>query len=126
MDDQTNTIDAMKYVYALYPVTAVLHFLLSTGLGKTYFWLGDVYLLVMGVGLVWITDRFWQTQPDKAGMVYMSLSLVRMLLGLAVVVLPLAVKQPAGYRTDALVFVGLFVAQIAVETAVLVRLLRTR
>lgn len=116
----------MKYVYALYPVTAVLHFLLSTGLGKTYFWLGDVYLLVMGVGLVWITDRFWQTQPDKAGMVYMSLSLVRMLLGLAVVVLPLAVKQPAGYRTDALVFVGLFVAQIAVETAVLVRLLRTR
>ena len=116
----------MKYLYALYPLTAVLHFLVSTGLGKTYFWLGDVYLLVMGMGLVWITDRFWQTEPDKAGMVYMSLSLVRMLLGLGVVVLPLALKQPECYRTDALVFVGLFVAQIAVETGMLVRLLKSR
>jgi hypothetical protein len=80
----------------------------------------------MGMGLVWITDRFWQTEPDKAGMVYMSLSLVRMLLGLGVVVLPLAMKQPEGYRTDALVFVGLFVAQIAVETGMLVRLLKSR
>jgi hypothetical protein len=49
-----------------------------------------------------------------------------MLLGLGVVVLPLAMKQPEGYRTDALVFVGLFVAQIAVETGMLVRLLKSR
>jgi hypothetical protein len=41
-------------------------------------------------------------------------------------VLPLALRKPEGYRTDALVFVALFVAQIVVETVVLARLLRSR
>lgn len=116
----------MKYLYALYPLTAVLHFLVSTGLGRTYFWLGDVYLLVMGFGLVWITQQFSKKQSEKTGMVYMSLSLVRMFLGIGVVVMPLALRQPEGYRADALVFVGLFVFQIAVETGVMVRSLRSR
>ena len=116
----------MKYLYALYPLTAVFHYLVSTGMGNTYYGLGDIYLLVMGFGLVWVTQRFWERDPEKTGMVYMALSLVRMLLGLGVVVLPLALRKPEGYRTDALVFVGLFVAQIAVETVVLVRLLRSR
>ena len=116
----------MKYLYALYPLTAVLHYLVSTGMGNTYYGLGDIYLMVMGVGLVLVIQRFWVRNPDKAGVLYMALSVVRMLLGLGVVVLPLALRKPEGYRTDALVFVGLFVAQIVVETVVLARLLRSR
>ncbi len=116
----------MKGLYAMYPLVAGLHFLLISGLERPFYFLGDVYLVIMGMGLVFLIETVQKTAPHKVGTAFLAGTLIRMLLGLVVVILPLIKSKPEGFKSFALEFVAVYLVMAAIETKAMIRIVNKR
>jgi hypothetical protein len=71
---------------------------------------------VSGITVFFFAFAFERKRPKTFIWVILGGGMLRMLLGVATVVLPLSMRQPEGYKAYALQFAAIFILAQAVET----------
>ena len=89
--------------------------------GISFYYLGVLWVSLTGTTLFLFGYGPARTQPKVFVWVILGGGMLRMLLGVATIVLPLSLRQPEGYRAQALQFAALFFVATLFETWVAVK-----
>ena len=89
----------------------------TIGLGKPY-WLGDLYWAGTGISLLGLAKSIDESRPGKFSSVYLFGGLIRMLLGVAIVALPIIIGEKDNFRQLSLEFVGAYIYCLILESII--------
>jgi len=106
----------MLQLTAAYAALAAISAMALTAWGIPWYGLGYLWISVSGITVFFFAFAFERKRPKTFIWVILGGGMLRMLLGVATVVLPLSMRQPEGYKAYALQFAALFILAQAVET----------
>ncbi|MDP4742717.1 MAG: hypothetical protein NWR91_04585 [Schleiferiaceae bacterium] len=106
----------MLQLTAAYAALASISALALTAWGIPWYALGYLWISVSGITVFFFAFAFERKRPKTFIWVILGGGMLRMLLGVATVVLPLSMRQPEGYKADALQFAAIFILAQAIET----------
>jgi hypothetical protein len=106
----------MLQLTAAYAALAAISALALTAWGIPWYALGYLWISVSGITVFFFAFAFERKRPKTFIWVILGGGMLRMLLGVATVVLPLSMRQPEGYKAYALQFAVIFILAQAVET----------
>jgi hypothetical protein len=95
---------------------AAVSALALTAWGIPVYALGYLWISVSGLTVFFFAFAFERKRPKTFIWVILGGGMLRMLLGVATVVLPLSMRQPEGYKAHALQFAAIFILAQAIET----------
>jgi len=101
---------------AAYAALAAISAMALTAWGIPWYGLGYLWISVSGITVFFFAFAFERKRPKTFIWVILGGGMLRMLLGVATVVLPLSMRQPEGYKAYALQFAAIFILAQAVET----------
>jgi hypothetical protein len=101
---------------AAYAALAAVSALALTAWGIPVYALGYLWISVSGLTVFFFAFAFERKRPKTFIWVILGGGMLRMLLGVATVVLPLSMRQPEGYKAHALQFAAIFILAQAIET----------
>lgn len=101
---------------AAYAALAAVSALALTAWGIPVYALGYLWISVSGLTVFFFAFAFERKRPKTFIWVILGGGMLRMLLGVATVVLPLSIRQPEGYKAHALQFAAIFILAQAIET----------
>ena len=104
-----------------YAALAFCTWALCQAWGIPFYYLGVLWVSVTGTTLFLFAYALERKQPKVFVWVILGGGMLRMLLGVATIVLPLSLRQPEGYRAQALQFAALFFVATLFETWVAVK-----
>lgn len=99
-----------------YAALAFCTWTLCQAWGIPFYYLGILWVAVTGITLFLFAYALERKQPKAFVWVILGGGMLRMLLGVATIVLPLSLRQPEGYRAQALQFAALFFVATLFET----------
>jgi hypothetical protein len=106
----------MLQLTAAYAALAAISALALTAWGIPWYALGYLWISVSGITVFFFAFAFERKRPKTFIWVILGGGMLRMLLGVATVVLPLSMRQPEGYKAHALQFAAIFIIAQAIET----------
>jgi hypothetical protein len=106
----------MLQLTAAYAALAAISAMALTAWGIPWYGLGYLWISVRGITVFFFAFAFERKRPKTFIWVILGGGMLRMLLGVATVVLPLSMRQPEGYKAYALQFAAIFILAQAVET----------
>ena len=106
----------MFQLTAAYAALAAISALALTAWGIPWYALGYLWISVSGITVFFFAFAFECKRPKTFIWVILGGGMLRMLLGVATVVLPLSMRQPDGYKAHALQFAAIFILALAIET----------
>lgn len=106
----------MLQLTAAYAALAAISALALTAWGIPWYALGYLWISVSGITVFFFAFAFERKRPKTFIWVILGGGMLRMLLGVASVVLPLSMRQPEGYKAQALQFAAIFILAQAIET----------
>jgi hypothetical protein len=106
----------MLQLTAAYAALAAISAMALTAWGIPWYGLGYLWISVSGITVFFFAFAFERKRPKTFIWVILGGGMLRMLLGVATVVLPLSMRQPEGYKAYALQFAAIFILAQAVET----------
>ena len=106
----------MLQLTAAYAALAAISAMALTAWGIPWYGLGYLWISVSGITVFFFAFAFERKRPKTFIWVILGGGMLRMLLGVATIVLPLSMRQPEGYKAYALQFAALFILAQAVET----------
>ena len=106
----------MLQLPAAYAALAAISALALTAWGIPWYALGYLWISVSGITVFFFAFAFERKRPKTFIWVILGGGMLRMLLGVATVVLPLSMRQPEGYKAHALQFAAIFILAQAIET----------
>lgn len=86
-----------------------------------FYFLGILWVAVTGITLFLFAYALDRKRPKTFVWIVLGGGMLRMLLGVATIVLPLTLRQPEGYRDQALQFAVLFFMATLFETWIAVK-----
>lgn len=114
----------MLQLSAAYAALAAVSAMALTAWGLSWYGLGYLWIAVSGITVFFFAFAFERKRPKTFIWVVLGGGMLRMMLGVATVVLPLSLNQPEGYRADALQFAAIFILAQAIETGFAVQRVR--
>jgi hypothetical protein len=106
----------MLRLSAAYAALSALSAMALTAWGIPWYGLGHLWIAVSGLTVFFFAFAFERKRPKTFIWVVLGGGMLRMLLGVATIVLPLSLSQPDGYRSHALQFAAIFFVAQAFET----------
>jgi hypothetical protein len=106
----------MLQLTAAYAALAAISAMALTAWGIPWYGLGYLWISVSGITVFFFAFAFERKRPKTFIWVILGGGMLRMLLGVATIVLPLSMRQPEGYKAYALQFAAIFILAQAVET----------
>lgn len=106
----------MLQLTVAYAALAAISALALTAWGIPWYALGYLWISVSGITVFFFAFAFERKRPKTFIWVILGGGMLRMLLGVATVVLPLSMRQPEGYKAHALQFAAIFIIAQAIET----------
>ena len=104
-----------------YAALSALTWMFCAAWELTFYGLGALWISVTGLTVFFFAFAFERKRPKTFIWTILGGGMLRMLLGVATVVLPLSLRQPEGYRALALQFAAFFILAQAVETWIAVQ-----
>ena len=104
-----------------YAALAAITAAILTAWNIPFYSLGLVWVAVTGFTVFFFAFAFERKRPKTFVWVVLGGGFLRMIFGVATVILPLSVQQPEGYRAYSLQFAAFFLLAQALETAIAVR-----
>ena len=80
------------------------------------FWLGDIYWAGTGISLFGVAQSMEKSTPGKFGTVYFFGGLIRMLLGVAIIIVPTIISESENFQQVSLEFVGAYLYCLLLES----------
>ena len=106
----------MLQLTAAYAALAAISAMALTAWGIPWYGLGYLWISVSGITVFFFAFAFERKRPKTFIWVILGGGMLRMLLGVATIVLPLSMRQPEGYKAYALQFAAIFILAQAIET----------
>jgi hypothetical protein len=104
-----------------YAALAALSAAVLTAWGIPVYFLGLGWVVVTGITVFFFAFALERKRPKTFVWVVLGGGFLRMILGVATIILPLSLQQPEGYRAYSLQFASFFLLAQALETAIAVR-----